>query len=84
MKVPPRKVRLLGVTISALDPSRSEQLSLFGGERRERSLRVDATMDDILDRMGRGAIRRAAAPEHRKSGGRKRDTDSQADGENMG
>jgi len=83
-KVPPRKVRLLGVTISALDPSRSQQLSLFGGERRERALRVDAAMDDILDRMGRGAIRRAASPEHRKSAGRGSDADSHGDGEDFG
>jgi len=84
VRVPPRKVRLLGVTISALDTSRSEQLSLFGGARRERSRRVDATMDDILDRMGRGAIRRAAAPEHRKSGGRNRDADSHGDPDDFG
>jgi len=76
VRVPPRKVRLLGVTISALSPSRTRQLSLFGSERRERARRVDATMDDILDRMGRGAIRRAVAPPHRKSSGGKGDAES--------
>jgi hypothetical protein len=72
------------VTISALDAAREEQLPLFGAERRERSRRVDAAMDDILDRMGKGAIRRAAAPKHRKSSGGRRDAESHGDADDFG
>lgn len=88
VRVPPRKVRLLGVSISALDASRSRQLGLFDGERHERAGRVDAAMDEILDRMGKGIIRRAAAPRHRKSSGLNRESgpgpDSGGDGTDFG
>jgi DNA polymerase-4 len=70
-RVPPRKVRLLGVSISDLGAARDRQLSLFDQKRQERARRMDETVDDILTRMGRGAIRRAAGPGHRKSAGKR-------------
>jgi DNA polymerase-4 len=66
-RVPPRKVRLLGVSISDLGASPDRQLSLFDAKRQERARRVDETMDDILERLGKGTIRRAASPPRRKS-----------------
>ncbi len=59
VRVPPRKVRLLGVTLTGLADLTDRQMTLFEDEARERSRRLEVTMDDILDRMGRRAIRRA-------------------------
>jgi DNA polymerase-4 len=59
VRVPPRKVRLLGVTLTGLASRPDRQMSLFDDEARERSRRIDSAVDGILDRMGRGAIRRA-------------------------
>jgi DNA polymerase-4 len=59
VRVPPRKVRLLGVTLTALGGPSDRQMSLFTEERRRRSERLDETVDRIRDRLGRGSIRRA-------------------------
>lgn len=59
VRVPPRKARLLGVTLTGLADRPDQQMTLFDDESRERSRRLDSAMDDILDRMGRRAIRRA-------------------------
>lgn len=67
VKVPPRKVRLLGVSISALDAAGPRQLGLFGREENERAAKLDATVDRIVERLGRGAITRAAAAAGRRA-----------------
>jgi DNA polymerase IV len=59
VRVPPKKVRLLGVTLTGLGEATDRQMNLFLDESRERSRKIDLTMDRILDRMGRRAIRRA-------------------------
>jgi len=50
-------VRLLGVSLSGLEPRPAEQLSLFRDP--ERSARLGPALDAIQDRFGRRAIRRA-------------------------
>ncbi|MCU0724675.1 MAG: DNA polymerase IV [Planctomycetes bacterium] len=57
-RVPPRLVRLLGVTLGALEDLRGRQLGLFDNDRR-RARCVDETMDRIAERHGRDAILRA-------------------------
>jgi DNA polymerase-4 len=52
-------VRLLGVSVSRLEPSQGPlQLDLFG--KQQRSDRLGPVLDAIQDRFGRGAITRAA------------------------
>jgi DNA polymerase-4 len=65
-RVPPRRVRLLGVSISRLGGPGDRQLGLFTERTHERAERLDAAMDDIVDRMGRDSIRRAAAESARR------------------
>ncbi|MFO7897908.1 MAG: hypothetical protein R6V58_02485, partial [Planctomycetota bacterium] len=55
-----RPLRLLGVTASQLAPSDERQLSLFGDRDRSRLAALDRAVDDIVERFGEGAIRRAA------------------------
>ncbi len=69
LKVPPRKVRLLGVTLTGLADRPDRQRTLFTDESRERAQRIDSTMDDILDRMGRRSIRRAGGMPPAKDAG---------------
>ncbi|MHC4470223.1 MAG: DNA polymerase IV [Planctomycetota bacterium] len=59
VRVPPREVRLLGVTLTGLEVPAARQLTLFDEKARRRARRVDETVDEIVDRMGRRAIRRA-------------------------
>ena len=68
-RVPPREVRLLGVSISRLGGAEDRQMSLFGEKDHERARRIDAAVDGIVDRLGRGAIRRAAAESARRRRG---------------
>ncbi|MFW6107770.1 MAG: DNA polymerase IV [bacterium] len=59
-----RPLRLLGVTASQLTPSDERQLSLFGDRDRSRLAALDRAVDDIVERFGDGAIRRATT--HRR------------------
>ena len=55
-------LRLLGVSVSQLEPSREAQLELFSGGRKHD--RLGKAIDAIQERYGQGAIRRAVdAPE---------------------
>ena len=56
---PFRPVRLIGVAAAKLSEGSGEQLDLF--ERRERARAVDSATDAIVDRFGKGSIRRARA-----------------------
>jgi DNA polymerase-4 len=69
VRVPPRKVRLLGVTLTGLADRPDQQMTLFTDEVRERSRRIDSAMDDIQGRLGRRAIRRAGGMPPGKQGG---------------
>lgn len=60
-------LRLLGVTLSEISREGYDQLSLFGGEGRGKSQKLDRAMDAIRSRYGSGAIARGAVME---SGGR--------------
>ena len=66
VRVPPRKVRLLGVTLTGLGDAGPRQLSLFDEAARKRSLTLDATVDRIRDRMGKASIRRAGGMGRRR------------------
>jgi DNA polymerase-4 len=65
--VPPKQVRLLGVSISRLGGVVAEQLPLFGRPERERERSIDTAVDRIVERMGRGTIGRAAAVAGRRA-----------------
>ncbi len=58
-----KPLRSIGVRGAELSPaSGPEQLSFFGdGERRERCLRLEKTMDEVRRRYGYAALSRAAA-----------------------
>lgn len=57
-----KPLRSIGVRAADLIPEAApEQLSLFDGERRERLLRLERTMDDVRRRYGHDALSRAAA-----------------------
>lgn len=51
-------VRLVGVSVSSLEPDSGQQLDLFG--ERQKSDRLGPTLDKIRDRFGKEAIYRAA------------------------
>ncbi len=76
--VPPRRVRLLGVTLSGFADGPARQMDLFEEGARVRRRRVDAVVDRITERLGRDAIHRAGAlPALRDS----REGDEVADGD---
>ena len=52
-----RPLRLIGATASGLGPAGGQQ-GLFPDPRRERGRRLDRTLDEIVDRFGRDAVRR--------------------------
>jgi len=56
-----RPLRLLGVTASQLSGRRGQQLPLFADEDKARQGRLDRAMDEIAERFGSGAVKRAAA-----------------------
>jgi DNA polymerase-4 len=68
-RVPPRLVRLLGITLGGLDSPPARQMGLFDEEQRRRSRRIDETMDRIAGRHGDGAIHRAGSLPARSSRG---------------
>ena len=49
-------VRLLGVSVSSLEPAEAEQLSLLPEEREAKRARLNATLDAIRERFGAGAL----------------------------
>lgn len=53
-------VRLVGMGVSSLSSTRTRQLELFGDDH-DRDTQVDQATDSILDRFGKGAIRRGAS-----------------------
>ncbi|MDZ4685304.1 MAG: DNA polymerase IV [Planctomycetaceae bacterium] len=53
-------VRLVGVSMSGLEPARERQKSLFGDEERERASRLDAMRDQIRQRFGAAGLQRAS------------------------
>ena len=56
---PPKKVRLVGVTLSALDRSASGQAELFATES-DVDTRVARAVDRLAERFGAGTVTRAA------------------------
>jgi DNA polymerase-4 len=58
-------VRLLGVSVSRLEPADSAQLELLPEPGDERRARLNRTLDAIRDRFGADALVRGAAPEDR-------------------
>jgi DNA polymerase-4 len=54
-------VRLIGVGVSGLDDTGLAQGMLFDGEEREKQSRVDAVADQIKERFGADALRRASS-----------------------
>ncbi len=59
-------VRLLGVGLSGLELARPRQKTLFADEERERDTRLDAIRDQISERFGASALRRASGILHAK------------------
>ena len=53
-------IRLLGVSVSGLNYSGEEQLSIFGTKAREENSRADKVVDEIRERFGKGAITRGS------------------------
>jgi len=53
-----RPLRLLGVTASQLVGRRGGQMLLFPDPERLKQQRLDRAMDEIVDRFGKGAVRR--------------------------
>jgi len=53
------KVRLLGISLRNLVPRDAVPGSLFAGETPEREARLDGAMDELGERFGRGAVKRA-------------------------
>jgi len=58
-----RPVRLIGMHASQLARDPGSQLDLFTGDTDERKRQVDAATDAIVDKFGKGAIRRAGTME---------------------
>ena len=58
-------LRLVGIALSDVTKDGTAQLSLFEEEnvRREKNQRMDRTMDGILDRFGRGSLKRGTSIE---------------------
>lgn len=59
-----RPVRLLGMGVSNLCRKKLTQGLLFDGEEREKTGRLDSIKDQIKDRFGHDAVRRATSMEH--------------------
>jgi DNA polymerase-4 len=51
-------VRLIGVSVSHLQPRRGRQMELFIDEREQRQRELDRATDEIQSRFGRGSIHR--------------------------
>ena len=62
-------IRLIGVSLGQISDGRTEQLSLFGEEEREKQEKLDVMMDSIRDRFGKGSIVRGT--ELKKKNGQK-------------
>jgi DNA polymerase-4 len=60
-----RPVRLVGVGVSGFEASAGTQADLLGGDRHDRSRRVDEVVDSIRDRFGSGALHRAGTARRR-------------------
>jgi len=59
-----RSVRLLGLTLSQLQPAGAGQSDLFGQEQRTRQQSLDQALDRVRDRFGRdGIVRGTLLPE---------------------
>ena len=59
-----RSVRLLGMGVSNLSRREKTQGLLFDNEDREKTNRLDTIKDQIKDRFGHAAVRRATSMEH--------------------
>lgn len=59
-----RAVRLLGMGVSNLCRDKPTQGLLFDGEERAKTNRLDSIKDQIKDRFGHDAVRRATSMEH--------------------
>lgn len=55
-------VRLLGVGVSGFEAVPGRQADLFAAAGRERQSRIDAVMDQVAERYGRGSIVRGGRP----------------------
>ncbi len=66
-----RPLRLLGVSLSELTKEDTEQLSLFAGESRERSRKLDRALDSIRGKYGMDTVVRASTVQSGKNVGRK-------------
>jgi DNA polymerase-4 len=58
----PAPVRLIGVGVTGLTEAAGRQLGLFDERERQRQSRLDNTLDQIRERYGDNAIKRAANP----------------------
>lgn len=52
-------LRLLGVTVSQLTTEGGQQMSLFDASKNEKSKKLDRALDDIVEKFGSTAVRRA-------------------------
>ena len=64
-------LRLLGVSLTDLSRGEEAQMSLFADKQKERSRKLDKTMDAIRDKYGADTIMRAGAMGSGKNVGRK-------------
>lgn len=55
------RIRLLGIQLSHLGEPDAAQPLLFGEDERRRERRLDRTVDDLRERLGRDSVRRARA-----------------------
>lgn len=55
-------LRLIGVGVSGFDAAPAAQEDLFAAQGRQRQNRIDAVMDRVAERYGRGSLFRAGTP----------------------
>lgn len=69
--------RLLGIALGNLTRDTEEQLSLFSDENKEKSQKLDNTLDIIMDKYGRASIGRGSRLGTGQRIGRRFDTDEE-------
>jgi DNA polymerase-4 len=69
----PRPVRLLGISLSGLEPKEGGQEELFGEENRRRLTNLDRALDGLRDRFGEDGIRAGSLLEKESATKKRRD-----------